>query len=98
MRFVLLLLPLIAVAVAYQYVSRQIASGQVGVPFAGAPVMFKPIDPNSLMGSSFTIDSQEIERLNGENIANQNRLFNQRMEDMRNYARNPAGWHGMPPH
>jgi hypothetical protein len=98
MRFVLLLLPLIALAAAFQYVSRQIASGQAGLPFVGTPVTLKPIDPNSLMGSSFSVDSREIERLNGQNIANQNRLFNQRMEDMRNYARNPAGWHGMPPH
>jgi hypothetical protein len=45
----------------------------------------------------FKFDSQEIGRLNAQNIANQTRLFNQRMEDQRNYARNPAGWHGRPP-
>ena len=28
----------------------------------------------------------------------QNQQFNRRMEDMRNYARNPGGWHGVPPH
>jgi hypothetical protein len=61
------------------------------------PVTLKPIDPNSFMGA-FSVDSREMERLNGGNTANQTRLFNQRMEDMRNYARNPAGWHGMPPH
>jgi len=32
------------------------------------------------------------------NIATQNQQFNNRMEDLRNYARNPAGWHGAPPH
>jgi hypothetical protein len=37
-------------------------------------------------------------RIDGENIANQNRLFDDRMQDMRNYANNPAAWHGMPPH
>ena len=98
MRFVLLLLPMLALVAAYQNVSRQIASGQTSVPFVGTPVTLKPIDPNSLMGSSFSLDSREMERLNGENIANQTRLFNQRMEDTRNYARNPAGWHGMAPH
>jgi|HubBroStandDraft_3_1064219.scaffolds.fasta_scaffold229925_2 hypothetical protein len=98
MRFVLLLLPMLALVAAYQYVSRQIASGQTSGPFVGTPVTLKPIDPNSLMGSSFSLDSREMERLNGENIVNQTRLFNQRMEDMGNYARNPAGWHGMPPH
>jgi hypothetical protein len=78
MRFVLLLLPMLALAAAYQYVSRQIASGQTSVPFVGTPVTLKPIDPNSFMGS-FSVDSREMERLNGENIANQTRLFNQRM-------------------
>jgi len=96
MRYILLLAPLFAVVAGYQYVSHQIASGQVGVPLA-APVTLKPFDPSSLVAPSFTLDSREIARLNGENIANQTRLFNQRMEDMRNYARNPAGWHGAPP-
>jgi hypothetical protein len=98
MRFVLLLVPMIALLAAYQYVTRQIASGSSASLFAGTPVTLKPIDPNSWMGSQFSLDGREIERLNGENIANQNRQFNQRMEDMRNYARNSAGWHGMPPH
>jgi len=97
MRYVLLLLPLFAISAAFHYVSHQLASGQTGVPFVGEPVTFKPIDPSALMGSQFTIDSRESGRLNGENIANQTRLFNQKMEDIRNYARNPAGWHGAPP-
>jgi hypothetical protein len=97
MRFVLLLVPMLALGAAYQYVSRQIASGQIGVPFAAAPVTLKPIDPSVLMAPPFVLDNQEIQRLNGQNIVNQNRLFNQRMEDLRNYARNPAGWHGAPP-
>jgi hypothetical protein len=98
MRFILLLLPLIALATAFHYVSRQIASGQAAMPFVGTPVTLRPIDPSSVMGPSFSFDSREMERINGENIANQTRLFNQRMEDMRNYARNPAGWHGPAPH
>jgi hypothetical protein len=98
MRFVLLLLPMLALAAAYQYVGRQITSGQTSVPFVGMPVTLKPIEPNSFMAPSFSLDSREMERLNGENIANQTRLFNQRMEDTRNYARNPAGWHGMASH
>jgi len=97
MRYILLFAPLFAVVAAYQYVSHQIASGQVGVPLAAAPVTLKPFDPSSLAAPSFTLDKREIARLNGENIANQNRLFRQRMEDMNNYARNPAGWHGAPP-
>jgi len=33
----------------------------------------------------------------GANIAAQTQQFNNRMEDLRNYGRNPAGWHGPPP-
>jgi hypothetical protein len=31
-------------------------------------------------------------------LFNQMQQNNQRMQDMAAYARNPAGWHGMPPH
>jgi hypothetical protein len=97
MRFVLLLLPPLAISAAYQYVSRQIASGQIGGPFVGSPVTFKPIDPSILTAPQLSFDSRDFARMNSQNIVNQNRLFNQRMEDIRNYARNPAGWHGAPP-
>jgi hypothetical protein len=33
----------------------------------------------------------------GANIAAQTQQFNNRMEDLRNYGRNRAGWHGPPP-
>jgi hypothetical protein len=33
----------------------------------------------------------------GANVAGQTQQFNNRMEDLRNYARNPAAWHGPPP-
>lgn len=98
MRYVLLLLPLLAVGMAYQYVSRQIVSGVggVGVPFAapGKPMTLRPLDP---MRPPFVLDSRELARLNGQSIANQTTRFNQRIEDVRNHARNPAGWHGAPP-
>ena len=97
MRYVLMLVPLLAVGLAYQYVSRQIvvtASG-VGVPFAaaGEPMTLKSLEP---MRPPFVLDSRELARLNGQSIANQTTRFNQHMEDIRNYARNPAGWHGRP--
>jgi hypothetical protein len=95
MRFVLLLLPMLAIGTAFHYVSGKIASGQNSIVFP-VSVTLKPIDPDSFR-SGFTLDSREMARINGENIANQNRLFNQRMEDMRNFSRNPAGWHGAPP-
>jgi hypothetical protein len=97
MRYVLLLAPMLMLSAAYHYVSHQIASGQSGITFSASPVTLTPIDQNALMGPRFSIDSREIARINGENIANQTRLFNQRMEDIRNYAHNPAGWHGAPP-
>jgi hypothetical protein len=96
MRYVLMLVPLLAVGLAYQYVSRQIAVGVsgMGVPFAGEPVTLKPLEP---MNPPFMLDSRELARLNGQNLADQTTRFNQHMEDIRNYARNPVGWHGRPP-
>jgi hypothetical protein len=73
----------------------KVTSGRPSVTLPSGPAWshITPLNPN--MG--FKFDSQEIGRLNAQNIANQTRLFNQRMEDQRNYARNPAGWHGRPP-
>ena len=93
MRFVLVLVPLLAVGLAYQYVSRQIAVSVagVGVPFAapGEPVTLRPLEP---MRPPVMLDSRELARLNGQSIADQTTRFNNRMEDVRNYGRNPAGW------
>jgi hypothetical protein len=97
MRYVLLLAPMLMLSAAFHYVSHQIASGQNGINFPASPVTLTPIDQSALIGPRFSLDSREMARINGENIVNQTRLFNQRMEDMRNYARNPAGWHGAPP-
>jgi hypothetical protein len=97
MRYVLLLLPIVAISAAYQYVRHEITSGLPGVSLPQSGVSFAPIDPERTFGAGFKVDEQEMQRLNGQNIVNQNRLFNQKMEDMRNYARNPAGWHGAPP-
>ena len=79
----------------YREVMAKVTSGRPSVTLPSGPAWshITPLNPN--MG--FKFDSQEIGRLNAQNIANQTRLFNQRMEDQRNYARNPAGWHGRPP-
>jgi hypothetical protein len=98
MRFVLLLLPLIVLFAAFQYVKHEISLGQPRVSLPQTPAAFAPIDPNQTFGSQFKIDNQDIQRSMAAGIDAQNRQFNQRMEDMRNYARNPAGWHGVPPH
>jgi len=95
MRYVLVLLPLLAIGLGYQYVSRQIAVGVsgVGVPFPTPEGLatLKPLDP---MKPPFVLDSRELARLNGQSIADQTTRFNQHMEDVRNYGRNP---HGRPP-
>jgi hypothetical protein len=96
MRFMLLLVPAVAVGAAYHYVEQRIASGANPVLFPAAPVTLTAINPDSLK-SEFTFDPREEQRWNGDRIANQTRLFNQHMEDIRNYANNPAGWHGAPP-
>jgi hypothetical protein len=96
MRIMLLLVPAVAVAAAYHYVERQIASGPNLVQFPAAPITLTPINPDGLK-SGFTFDPREAQRWNGDRIANQTRLFNQHMEDIRNYGSNPAGWHGAPP-
>jgi hypothetical protein len=98
MRFVLLLVPMIALVAVYQYVKHEIALGQPSVSLPQTPGLFAPIDPDKTPGSQFKIDDQDIQRSMAAGIDAQNRQFNQRMEDMRNYARNPAGWHGVPPH
>ena len=97
MRYLLLLVPVIALTAAFQYVQHEITSGVPLVSLPQTPVTLTPIDPEKILGSGFKFDQQETRRLNGQNIVNQNRVFNQKMEDMRNYARNPAGWHGAPP-
>lgn len=97
MRYILLLVPFIAIVAAYRYVEHEISSGQMRISLPQAAVTLPPFDPNKIPGVGFRFDEQEMQRLNAQNIVNQNRLFNQKMEDMRNYARNPAGWHGAPP-
>jgi hypothetical protein len=92
----LLIVPAVAIAGAYHYVQQQIAAGTNPAWLAAAPVIFIPINPDSLK-PGFTVDPQEARRWNGDRMANQTRLFNQHMEDIRYYARNPAGWHGAPP-
>lgn len=79
----------------YREVMAKVSSGRPSVTLPSAPAWSHITPPNLNMG--FKFNSQEIGRLNAQNIVNQTRLFNQRMEDQRNYARNPAGWHGRPP-
>jgi hypothetical protein len=85
----------------YDEVMKQATSNTNRASFAvGTPM--PQIDWSKIpgMNSNFNTEfsSANMARINGENIANQNRLFDDRMQDMRNYANNPAGWRGAPPH
>ncbi len=69
-------------------------SAELGLPAS------KPLGPFTMpssMTTGFRLDDAGMARMRGETIGAQTRLFNNRMEDMRNYAQNPAGWHGAPP-
>jgi hypothetical protein len=85
----------------YDEVMQQVTNNASRPSFAiGTPVpqadWSKFPSMNSQFGTEFS--AANMARMNGENAANQIRAFNDRMQDMRNYANNPAGWHGMPPH
>jgi hypothetical protein len=87
------------VRAAYDAVKAKITAGtspeQLG--FHPSTVSFKPLDPTKLPGFGFSV-SPGAQNGWAQTIAAQTRNFNNQMEDMRNYARNPAGWHGPPPH
>jgi len=83
---------------AYDIVKTKIQIGttpeQLGM-HASPPLNFA-IDPKIWEGISSTPISG-MQNNWGQNIAAQTNQFNNRMEDMRNAARNPAGWRGPSP-
>jgi hypothetical protein len=85
----------------YDEVMKQATSNANSASFAvGTPMPQIDWSKTPTMNSTFNtgFSPANMARINGETIASQNRLFNDRMQDMRNYANNPAGWHGAPPH
>jgi hypothetical protein len=85
----------------YDEVMKEVTSGRNSASFAvGTPVPQQDWSKFPSMNSNFSTEfsAENMARINGENAANQIREFNNRMQDMRNYANNPAGWHGAPPH
>src|SRR5208282_6639801 len=85
------------IGLVYRYVVQQVTSGEPRIAFRQEPVVwpaFKPIDLNS----GFKIDQREIQRMVGADLSRQIQDNTRRMQDMSAYMRNPAGWHGMPPH
>jgi hypothetical protein len=81
----------------YQYVVQQVTSGRPSVSLPQASSAWPSIGSTNL-GSGLKFDDREMRRFTGAGIARQTQQFNQRMEDLRNYGRDPAGWHGAPPH
>ena len=102
MRFVLLLVPVLVVTLAYQYVRHEITSGQASIALPQtAPILSTPIDwSKQKFGFGPQFDAKNMQRINGENFARQNQESRRRMQDSAAYIRNPTGigWHGMPPH
>ncbi len=86
---------------AYETVKREITSGDIGNslnlgPSNPVPAFSSPSHFN--VGSKLQIDDASIKRAWASTINNQIQQNNRRMEDMSAYARNPTGWHGLPPH
>ena len=91
-------LAMAAVYQAHHYVVGQLTSGGPRIALHEAPpILSGPID-SSNFHVGLPIDEKEIARFNADNLASQIRDSNRRMQDMAAFTRNPAGWHGMPPH
>jgi hypothetical protein len=85
---------------AYEDVKRQISSGNLGASLnlGSAPHVTFPRLGDLSVGNKMHIDEAAIQRAIGAGINSQIQQNNRRMEDISAYARNPAAWHGMPPH
>ena len=84
----------------YNNVMKQVTSGNnnnVAAEMHWSPVV---VSPSSFQGTNPPNINMGPNTGNGiaPGLANQMQQNNQRMQDMAAYARNPAGWHGMPPH
>ncbi len=73
MRFVLLLVPVLVVTLAYQYVKHEITSGQPRIALTQTqPILSTPIDwSKQKFGLGPQFDAKNIQRINGENLARQ---------------------------
>ncbi len=83
---------------AYDTVKASIQTGmtpdQLGF-HAASPLVLTMPDPNKWQGVALTL-SPGMQK-GWATVDAQARQFNNRMQDMRTYARNPAGWRGAPP-
>ena len=83
---------------AYDSVKASIQTGmtpdQLGFHDA-SPVVLSMPDPSQWKGVALTLNPAL--QKNWASVDAQARRFETRMQDMRTYARNPAGWRGAPP-
>jgi hypothetical protein len=82
---------------AYDEVKRKITSGDFGArDFPTAPVQWPKIGEVAV-GGNFQFDQAAAQRGIAAGIVSRTQQDLRHMEDLRNYGRNPAGWHGAPP-
>lgn len=83
---------------AYEDVKRQITSGNLSgsLSLGSGPQAYKLSELS--VGHKVQLDDGAMRRAIAAGINSQIQQGNRRMEDMSAYARNPAAWHGMPPH
>jgi len=84
---------------AYDAVSARIQAGHTPeeLGFSSSSVTLTMPDPKDWPGQGFK-PSPDIQKGWNSSSEAQIRENNDRMRDIANYARNPAGWHGPPPH
>jgi hypothetical protein len=84
---------------AYEDVKRQIASGELTAPFdVAAPPVTSFRNLNTVPLNTFRLDDAAIKRSIAAGFNAQIEQNIRRSEDFAAYARNPMGWHGLPPH
>jgi len=84
-------------AKAYRDVMQKITSGAPQISLPKSPtVELHPISPDVF--KPYKIDDKAIQRAIAAGISSQVDQNIRRMQDIQAYSRNPAGWHGAPPH
>jgi hypothetical protein len=85
---------------AYDTVKAKIQRGvtptELGIP-ASPPFNFTMPDAKAWQGIGSTTLNPAFTDGWARTVATQPMQFNDRMENLRNYAHNPGGWHGAPP-
>jgi hypothetical protein len=85
---------------AYEDVKRQITSGSVRAPFnvGSAPTPSVSNIGQISFNNSLHFDDAAFKRAAAAGINARIQQDIRRSQDLAAYARNPMGWHGMPPH